>query len=149
MSLDGLYSTPLILSQAKPGNSVSIAVRHGPARAPWMSTGPGGPIAATLDIDTGPLFCFGSSLAFSGCCIWETFPAKWLIHQLLLFGLRGSVAHFSVTCVCQGNTSTGLRSESHCPHFPPENHSILHILHRALTALEPPGPFKDFYFPIF
>lgn len=145
MSLNDLYSTPLILSQAKTGNNVSLAVRHGPATAPWMSTGLWGPIAATLDIDTAPLFCFGCSLAFSGCCIWETFPAKWLINQLLLFGLQRKCGSSLCNLYLSGQHRLVFRISLST--FPTRKSQ--HHLHRALTALELPCPFKDFYFPIF
>lgn len=126
---------------------LSLVVRHGPATAPGMSTGPCGPIAASLDIDKAPLFCFGRSLGFSGCCIWETFPAKWLIPHLFPVGLQRKCGSFLCNLCLPGNTSTGScfkislsivatrKSQQH--------------LHRALTALGLPGPFKDFYFPIF
>lgn len=95
-----------------------------PATAPWMSTGPCGLIAATLDVDIAPLVCFGGSLAFSGCCIWETFPAKWLIHHLLPFGLQRKCGSFLCNLCLPGQ---------HHHRFMLQNLTV-HISHQKITA---------------
>lgn len=104
--------------------NVSLAVRHGLATAPGMSTGPCGPIAATLDIDTAPLLCFGCSLVFSGSCFWETFPAKWLIHHLLLFGLQRKCGSFLCNLCLQGQHQNRVVLQS----------LTVHISHQKITA---------------
>lgn len=88
-----------------------------------MSTGPFGPIAATLDIDTASLFCFGYSLAFSGYCVWETFPAKWLIH-LLPFGLQIKRGSFLCNLCLPGQHQHRVVLQS----------LTVHISHQKITA---------------
>ena len=118
-------SSPSQPSQGMVRVRLSLVIRHGPTTAPGTLAWPCVPIAATLDTDMAPLFCFSCGSAFSGCCLSETSSAKWLIHRLLPFGLQRKCGSFLCNMYLPGQHQPGAVLQSpHCLCFPPEKHSI-------------------------